>query len=46
MIKKFPNLPSIYLEKLKQLDVARLDLLALELLDMQKQEDLDRYLQT
>ncbi len=46
MIKKFPNLPSVYLEKLKQLDVARLDVLALELLDMQKQEDLDRYLQT
>ena len=46
MIKKFPNLPSIYLEKLKQLDVARLDIFALELLEIQKQEDLDRYLQT
>ncbi|HNY82415.1 MAG TPA: DUF4351 domain-containing protein, partial [Thermotogota bacterium] len=46
MIKKFPNLAIAYRDKIKQLDEGKLDVLALELLDMQKQEDLDRYLQT
>ncbi|HNW47824.1 MAG TPA: DUF4351 domain-containing protein, partial [Thermotogota bacterium] len=40
MIKKFPNLQAAYLDKLKQLDEIRLDILALELLDIQSEEEL------
>ena len=44
MIKKFPNLQAAYLDKLKQLDEIRLDILALELLDIQSEEELKNHL--
>lgn len=44
MMKKFPKIPIEYHEKIKKLDETMLDIIALELLDMQKQEELDRYL--
>ena len=44
MIKKFPNLQAAYLDKLKQLDEIRLDILALELLDIQSEEELKKRL--
>ncbi|MGB4201148.1 MAG: DUF4351 domain-containing protein [Thermotogaceae bacterium] len=44
MIKKFPNLQAAYLDKLKQLDEIRLDILALELLDIQSEEELKKHL--
>ncbi len=44
IIKKFPNLQAAYLDKLKQLDEIRLDILALELLDIQSEEELKKHL--
>jgi hypothetical protein len=44
MMKKFPKIPIEYHEKIKKLDETMLDIIALELLDMQQQEELDRYL--
>ena len=44
MMKKFPKIPIEYHEKIKKLDETMLDIIALELLDMQKLEELDRYL--
>ena len=45
LIKKFPHLATAYRDKIKQLDEGKLDVLALELMDMEKPEELDRYLQ-
>jgi hypothetical protein len=42
--KKFPKVENVYYEKLKKLDAIKLDTLSLELLDMKKASELDRYL--
>lgn len=44
ILKKFPKVPVNYHEKIKKLDVDKLDILGLEILDMKEISELDRFL--
>jgi len=44
IIKKFPQIPSRYYEKVKALTIEQLDTLGLDLIDMRSEEELKKHL--